>query len=167
MTSLCSTAAPDCCTGQTKGRYRARPIPVVVIACDHLNFFHISALISAFIIYDGIFHQKFDFSFNSCCCVRWKSAPQNIINLLKNGAFSCKNRFWSNIFSAPTETFGKVIEEIKIVRRSPVIFWIQVSHQSLKASSKYVWLNWTVPRKLERFMYFCILQSNTIWNINN
>ena len=33
MMSLCSTAAPDCHTGQSKGRYRARAasIPVVVV----------------------------------------------------------------------------------------------------------------------------------------
>ena len=36
MMSICSTAAPYCCTGQSKGRYRAcaRSIPVIFIGVD-------------------------------------------------------------------------------------------------------------------------------------
>ena len=40
MTSLCLTAAPDCCNGQSKGRYgkRERSILVIVVAPKCLFF---------------------------------------------------------------------------------------------------------------------------------
>ena len=40
MTSLCSTAAPDCCTSQSKGKYHAASIPVVVVG-NNQSFFHL------------------------------------------------------------------------------------------------------------------------------
>ena len=126
--------------------------------CQNWNFtqnlivFLLSSLmlpiIAAWSIYDGIFHQKFDFFLNVCCCAAtshhmvWAYWAEYGNKLKKNVFSDCKNSFYVKILMLSKQWMTTLMNTKSIPQDSAWNFdsditWVGLINPYDKASNMY------------------------------